>query len=171
MKPGHILIKWGAYLTIERPVRKLPIPQLLNQLEQSKITLSDHLNACPDTPDNRRLLCHLVGIERWGQRRLRVALGEPFLAEEYDHYRPSTERSWDELKREWDTTRQATLELVNTIIQANPSADLKINHNQYGSLSIKGWLRYLDVHASGEGKHIKIKIKALPPKSTTTPHR
>ena len=148
-------MSWGAQLLFERPVRKLTIYELVDQLDQSGKQIAEHVYAFPDTPTNRHRLCHIIGIERWGQRRLRVALGEPFLSEEYDHYCPSSERSWDELKDEWGTTREATITLARDLTQANLAPDLKVSHNQYGPLSIKGWLRYLDVHASSERKQIK----------------
>jgi len=149
-------MRWGAQLIIERPVQKLTIPELASQLEQSGNHLIEHLSSCQDTLPNRRQLCHLIGIERWSQRRLRVALGEPFLSEEYDHYRPSNERSWDELKTEWITTRQATISLTKDLIShSSITPGIKILHNQYGPLSINAWLRYIDTHASSEAKRIK----------------
>jgi hypothetical protein len=155
MKPTKLLTRWGAQLLIERPARKLTFSELIAQLEQSGKQMTERLAACPDTPPNRRQLCHVIGMERWGQRRLRVALGEPFLTEEYDHYRPSNERPWDELNVEWDSTRQSILALANDLSQTSIPVGLKIPHNQFGPLSVKGWLRYLDVHASSEGKRIK----------------
>jgi hypothetical protein len=155
MKPTNIFMSWGAQLMYERPVRKLTVHELINQLDQSGKLISKSMASYPDTPANRRQLCHIIGIERWGQRRLRVALGEPLLIEEYDHYCPSSERSWEELKAEWGTTREATLALADDLTQASLPPDVKVPHNQFGPLSIKGWLRYLDVHASSTGKHIK----------------
>jgi hypothetical protein len=155
MKPIDTLMSWGAQLLIERPARKLTLHELIDQLEQSGKQIVERVYSFPDTPANRRQLCHIIGIERWGQRRLRVALGEPFLTEEYDHYCPSSERSWDDLKDEWDNTREATLALARDLTQASLPPDVKVPHNQFGPLSIKGWLRYLDVHASSTGKHIK----------------
>jgi len=154
MKPGNIFMRWGAQLTFERPVRNLSLELLISELNQSTMEMTEHLDHSSDSPGNRRQLSHMVGIERWGQRRLRVALGEPFLSEEYDHYRPSVERSWDELKSEWMATRQATLALANDLSRLGDSPEFKVIHNMYGSLSIKAWLRYLDVHTSSEAKHI-----------------
>jgi hypothetical protein len=155
MKIITFLMHWGAQLVIERPVRELTLQNLFTQLDESRKQMDEKLASCSDTSSNKRQLTHIIGIERWGQRRLRVALGEPFLSEEYDHYRPSNERTWDELKTEWENTRQVTLKLVNQLIQANLPDGIKVAHNQYGPLSIKAWLRYLDVHASSEGKRIK----------------
>jgi hypothetical protein len=155
MKLANRLMSWGAQVMIEWPVRKLTIQELISQLEQSALEIMERLKASTDSPDNRRELCHIIGIERWGQRRLRVALGEPFLAEEYDHYRPSFECSWDDLTKDWDATRQGTLSLAMELDKAHTSPELTINHNMYGPLSVKGWLRYLDLHASSEGKRVK----------------
>ena len=152
MKPLDILMHWGAQLILERPAKKMTVDDLLSQLGQSNRHLTEHLNACSDTQANRRQLCHLIGIERWGQRRLRVAFGEPFLTEEYDHYRPSPDRSWEDLKKEWEITRQASLTMFKGFSEER---NIKIEHNQYGSLSVKAWLRYLDIHASSEGKRIR----------------
>ena len=155
MKPLNILMNWGARLVLERPVRNLSLPDLAAQLEETGKQISGHLDRYADSPANRRKLCHMIGVERWGQRRLRVALGEPFLPEEYNHYRPDDQRPWIELKTEWETTRRATLAIVNDLIQAKLAFTIKIPHNQFGPLSPNGWLRYLDVHASGESKRIK----------------
>jgi hypothetical protein len=149
---ANILMHWVAQLVFERPVKKLSIAVLTSQLDQSGSKLSEHLKTCTDTQGNRNQLRHLIGIERWGQRRLRVAIGEPFLAEEYDHYCPSSERSWEELKADWDNTRQVTLVITKDFQDGYTQ---KIEHNQYGPLSVKAWLRYLDVHASSEGRRIK----------------
>lgn len=155
MKFTNLLMSWGAQLVLEQSVRKLNLTDLIVQLEQSGKTITNRLKICPNTAPNRQLLCHLIGIERWGQRRLWVFLGEPYLSEEYDHYRPSAERPWEDLCVEWDTTRQNTLGLINELTPASPVKIDKVAHNQFGSLSIKAWLRYLDIHASGEGKRIK----------------
>ena len=155
MKLANRLMNWGAQVMIETPVRKLTIQELILQLEQSAVDILERLKASPDSPGNRRELCHIIGIERWGQRRLRVALGEPFLTEEYDHYRPSIECPWDDLTKDWDATRQGTLTLARDLDKVNPPTEFTINHNIYGPLSVKGWLRYLDLHASSEGKRIK----------------
>ncbi len=155
MKLVSFLMHWGALLVLERHVRGMSMDAIILELNQSAIEITEHINGCVDSPNNRRQLSHMVGIERWGQRRLRVALGEPFLDEEYGHYRPSIERSWLELTNDWSATRQATITLAGSLTQLSESPDINIVHNTYGALSIKGWLRYLDVHASSEGKRIK----------------
>jgi len=40
----------------------------------------------------------VIGIERWGQRRLRMLLGEPPVSDEYDSYRPGEDLSMPALR-------------------------------------------------------------------------
>jgi len=110
--------------------------------------------ATPQTEFNARVLNHIIGIERWGQRRLRVALGEPFVRDEYNGYRPAREASWDELKRDFVTTRADTVRIARELEQAK-AGDKRILHNAYGNLTVRGWLRYLDIHSSFEAKKMR----------------
>lgn len=106
----------------------------------------------PDGDFNRRVLNHVIGIERWGQRRLKVALGEPFVTEEYDGYRPPRETGWTDLQALFAETRAATVALAR---QLDDKADVKILHNGWGELTVRGWLNYLHVHASLESRKMK----------------
>ena len=144
------LFHLGALVAVERPVRNAPLPVLSDHLRTSGDKIAARLATACDTAENRRLLSHVTGIERWGQRRLRVALGELFIQDEYDGYRPHREESWENLIAEFKVTRQETLRLVDEIDKAAAGESLTIDHNQFGSLSVRGWLHYLDMHASGE---------------------
>ena len=155
MKFTNLLTSWGAYLLLDKPVINTSLTKLVEVLEKTGQELHEHLASCSTSTASRNQLCHIIGIERWGQRRLRVAFGEPYLPEDYDHYKPSIDQPWELLIEEWDNTRRTTIELVNEIAKNNIPDELTIPHNQFGKLHIKGWLRYLDLHASGEGKRIK----------------
>src|SRR5687767_7286836 len=58
---------------------------------------------------NRSRAVHVIGIERWGTRRLRVALGEPLVLDEYDGYAPHEALSMVQLADEFLQTRAATI--------------------------------------------------------------
>ena len=64
---------------LERPFRNLTAEQMAERLELDGRTLERTFAAAKDNQSNRKLLSHISGIERWGQSRLRVALGEPLL--------------------------------------------------------------------------------------------
>ncbi len=150
LNPLHI----GGRLALERPARKQSLTELADQLAISGRTIAARTAALPDIPHNRRLLSHIIGIERWGHSRLRVLLGEPFVRDEYDRYRPSRETSWLELQAHFQETRAQTVALVRQIEAAGEHGG-RVLHNQWGELNLRGWLRYLNVHADLESRKMK----------------
>ena len=141
-------------LMLERPLKNKDMAEIAQDLDLAGGRLKHTFAAAKDNPDNRRLLSHIVGIERWGQSRLRVALGEPLTIDEYDDYRPPRESTWPALQDAFSETRQQTVAVVQALGKANV-ADVKVPHNQFGPLSIRSWLRYLDMHANLEAKKLK----------------
>ena len=141
-------------LLLERPLKNKDMAAIAQEFDLAGSRLKRTFAAAKDNPDNRRLLSHIVGIERWGQSRLRVALGEPLTMDEYDDYRPPRESTWPALQDAFSETRQQTVAVVQALGKANV-ADVKVPHNQFGPLSIRSWLRYLDMHANLEAKKLK----------------
>jgi hypothetical protein len=139
----------------ERPARKRDVAGHAKQLEQSGIELQQRLAASADSARNRKVLNHIVGIERWSQSRLRVTLGEPYLNDEYDGYRPAREATWQTLKEQFHQTRAETVSIAQEIGERGIDQSTTVNHNSYGPLSVRGWLRYMNLHANFEAKKIK----------------
>jgi hypothetical protein len=139
---------------LERPFRSLSAEQMAGRLELDGRTLERTFAAAKDSPDNRKLLSHISGIERWGQSRLQVALGAPLLMDVYDSYRPSREAGWAELQDAFHRTRQQTVAVAR---QLGPAVEggVRVPHNQFGPLTVRSWLRYLDMHATWEAKKLK----------------
>lgn len=129
-------------------MRDKDVPELTVELAEAGDKLRAALDSRPDTEYNRRVLSHLIGIERWGRRRLLVALGEPLINDEYDGYRPRRERTWEELKDTFVQTRRDTVSVAEQLTAV--PAQMRIPHNQFGELTVKDWLFYLRVHADGE---------------------
>jgi hypothetical protein len=148
------LKSWIAGFLIERPAKKLTLAQLAASLEASGLQMEQRMVESGDTPSNRERAYHIIGIERWGQRRLQVALGGELIMDRYHEYRPAPDLDWQELRATFRATRQDTIALVERIEKAGVDAVL-VPHNDFGDLSVRGWLRYLDYHASLEGKRIK----------------
>ncbi len=136
---------------LEQPFKSLNAAQMAERLELDGRKLERTFAASKDNEPNRRLLSHITGIERWGQSRLRAALGEPLIMDEYDGYRPPREAGWPELQAAFRSTRQQTVELASQLEPAI-AAGVKVPHNQYGPLSVRSWLRYLDMHANLEAE-------------------
>ena len=140
---------------MEWPVQGKSLVQMSQTLQTAGQRLSQKFAAAPDSETNRQTLSHIIGIERWGQKRLKVALGEPFIEEEYNHYRPGPETSWAELQQQFTQTRQELVAIANQLQQAQVDPGRKINHNGYGNLTVRGWLRYLTFHANAESWRIR----------------
>lgn len=123
---------------------------LAAELEASgKRNLQQLMERMP-TKHNYNLLNHLIGIEKWSQRRLQVALGEStFVLDEHDDYRPEFGLSWNELQDVFSQTRTDTLVLAEKIGLAD-CGDMRVLHNDFGEISANHWLYYLRLHANGE---------------------
>lgn len=124
-------------------------------MEKDGVRLDQVFATAADSDKNRRILSHIVGIERWAQSRLRVTLGEPFKQEEYTVYRPSKDTSWETLKQQFSAGRAESIELAQQLIANNVPLTKKVMHNQMGDLSPRAWLRYIFMHSKFEGYRIK----------------
>lgn len=122
---------------------------LIEELDASGSRIRRKLMDTHPSRKNYKVLNHIIGIERWGQRRLAVALGERIVNDEYDTYRPPLGLSWNELQDQFVKTRQDTVDLAKQL-EAAPAANDKIYHNSYGELTPAMWLTYLRHHAEGE---------------------
>jgi hypothetical protein len=125
------------------------------RLEASGAKIRARLDKLNDSDVNRRVLNHIIGIERWGQRRLKVALGEPFIQDEYNGYRPARETAWETLKMQFAETRAETVALARTLAAQPDAASKRIRHNDYGNLLVGGWLNYLRTHAELESRKLR----------------
>lgn len=139
-----------AGLLLEKPTRGKSYTELSQQLEETGQRIEARLSGKRYSEFNHRVLTHIIGIERWGQSRLRVFLGNPFVQDEYNGYRPARDVPWDELVGQFTTTRSETVALACSLNDASVAPDAKVLHNQYGPLSARAWLRYLETHASRE---------------------
>lgn len=146
--------KIGAFLFLEWPARRRTMAQMGQTLARAGEALSQRFDKLKDSEQNRRVLNHIIGIERWGQSRLRVALGEALVRDEYNGYRPARETDWPSLKQQFKETRAVTIALAQDLDQAGVASH-KVWHNMYGEITVKGWLRYLNVHANLECKKMR----------------
>lgn len=138
---------------IERPAIQAGIAGLVKSLESHQATIEHHVTSKADSPRHRAVFSHIIGIERWGQNRLKVALGAPYILDEYNNYRPAKSDVREELLTAFRATRAETIQVAHQI-QATGKAETRIPHNAYGDLTALGWLRYLDLHATMETKKI-----------------
>lgn len=136
-------------------VRNKSLPALVKDAEESGKNITTYLTGKADTPQNRQQLRHIIGIERWGQRRLKTLLGEPPLQDEYDGYQPAETLDFKTLSNEFTQTRQETLALLHTLQEKGVATTGKAYHNGMGDVPVTIWTRYLTSHANFEHKRIK----------------
>jgi hypothetical protein len=141
------IFRLAATLVLENPSRRKTISELRGTLERSHARLNDRLGSRAANPT---LLRHVIAIERWGQTRLRVALGEVALSPDRSGtYAPDAALGWTELRATFDATRRETLEIAHRL-EGLSTQPAPVPHDQFGPISVKAWLRYLDTHASAE---------------------
>jgi hypothetical protein len=136
----------------ERGARGKGLERLAAELEASAASMDARLASAGDTPGNRGAIAHWVGIERWGQRRLRVALGEPFVEDGHHPYRPDEAAGVAALRRAFAETRAETVALVGRLREAGVDPATIVRHNDLGDLTIAGWLAYLVQHPEQESR-------------------
>ena len=149
------LISTILHFVISRSAAKFSLDELQTRLKLSSESVAGRIEQASDTPANRGQACHLIGIERWGQRRLRSALGEPLVMDEYDPDRPGDDQPLQALSSLFVETRQQTLALIDELKKVPGIENKLIPHNEIGDLTVRGWLFYLDSHANRESQNIK----------------
>lgn len=133
-------------LLMERPARDKALSELIATLERGGTRAMARIDEARDVAPNREALRHVIAIERWGQARLRTVLDGGAHRASSDAYRPD-EGDWQSLRRSFAETREATVALARQLQEANVPAEETVRHDQWGALSIRGWLRYLAFHA------------------------
>ncbi|GAA5513749.1 hypothetical protein Dcar01_02494 [Deinococcus carri] len=141
---------------LERPAGRMSYTDLGQGLERGGVFLAQRATRAADTDANRAVLTHIIGIERWGQNRLRAALGQrAFERDEHHPYKPGAGTTLRELQNLLSQTRAQTVDLARQLHAAPPQDDLKVEHNGLGPLTPKAWLRYLTQHADLESRKLR----------------
>lgn len=151
---SRVMRFFGRYV-LDKPARANSYEQIHTNFESNtRAVLENIRKANPKEEMNHRLITHIIGIERWSQTHLREFFGDAPGEHEYDLYRPAQDTAWEALSDLFSETRQQTLALIDQLSTTDPQSTL-IEHNTYGDLSAKGWLRYMATHALLESKKLK----------------
>ena len=65
---ANFLMKFGRYLLIDRKANKQSVTEFVEQLRASGPQILTRCNTTTDSEFNRKMLSHIIGIERWGQK-------------------------------------------------------------------------------------------------------
>ena len=142
------LSHFAGRVYFDKPARKLSLAEHAAGLRHSGDDMRARLARAEGTERQRSALRHVIGIEKWGQARLRVFLGDAFVSAGHRPHLPPDSTTWDELVREFGEMRAETVALAERLAAQEP-ADT-VAHNQFGELSAHGWMRYIDGHAARE---------------------
>lgn len=141
---------------LERPAARQSYAELGQKLERGGLLLAGRAARAADTDANRAVLTHVIGLERWGQNRLRVALGQrEYVLDEHHPYKPGAGATLRELQDLLSQTRSQTVDLVRQLHDHPPAEGVTVEHNALGPLSAKAWLRYLTWHADLESRRLR----------------
>ncbi len=144
-------MRLGVSALIEGPGRRRSFDQLHAQFMQTGPRIEERIRNAHN-PNAEKTIRHIIGMERWGQRRLRTALGEPLVMDEHHPYKPDAGLGMEALLDAFQTTRQDTLALVRQLERSGFQG--RIPHNGLGPLTVKGWLQYLNMHADLESRRL-----------------
>lgn len=149
------LIGAGLRFISEWQGRRLSLDTAARRLETSGPTVVQRMRGANPSPRSLEQARHVIGIERWGQARLKRLLGGPPLNDEYDGYRPDELATMPALADAMAATRAETLALVRALQAAGRTGAETLPHNELGDLSLVGWLVYLHDHARRESYLIR----------------
>jgi hypothetical protein len=145
------MIKFFAPLFLENSV---PLTAYAQKLEFNGAKLEAHFKQAGDNPTSRRVLRHIVAIERWGLNRLRMLLKEkPLQMDSSQAHYPLESSAWSVLLTDFKDVRRELVALTPFL----ESATNKVAHNMMGDLSPRAWLKYLDFHANAESSKVRVK--------------
>ena len=143
------MIKFFSSLFLENQV---PTAVYVQKLENSGLKIVQRFEKAGESPNSRKILSHIVAIERWGLNRLRVLLNEkPLVMDSSRAYSPAKESAWNSLLADFKETRRELVALTPFLEDTKG----KVAHNMMGDLSAKAWLKYLQFHASAESSKIR----------------
>jgi DinB superfamily len=148
------LFTLAGKLFFENPARGKSYAQLKTTLERGGAEILERFQSAGESETSRKLIRHIIAIERWGANRLRVLLNEkPFERDENHAYKPDSAASWEALLEAFQTTRADTIALCAALEKAQPTGT--VPHNSWGDLSGKGWLSYLSTHSNFESRRVR----------------
>jgi hypothetical protein len=149
----NYLFKFAATLMFENPARNKSFAELRQKLQTSGAEILERCVKMGDSANNRKVLAHVIAIERWGANRLSVLLGDkPLELDASRAYAPES-TDWAELQQIFEQTRANTVNLTARLEARNPLTT--VPHNQFGEVSARGWVQYLTSHAHLESRKMK----------------
>lgn len=152
---ASLVVRFFVRSLVERPAQRAGPARLATRLEASGAALDARFRGAAADPKAPTTLRHILAIERWAQRRLRVALGDvAFERDESGAYGPPEGASYEALLEALAVTRSETVSLARRVADEE-RAGAVVEHNGVGPLTAVGWLQYLRVHGDLEARRVR----------------
>lgn len=148
------ILHFGGWLFFERPWQSTDYATLQALLSTSGTTMATAMRLAKDTTANRNLIRHIIGIECWAQQRLHSLVTGHAYSAEYDALQPATTLTSAELIDLMASTRAQSCTILQQLQQTRIALTHTVPHNQFGTLSITAWSRYIVSHALIECKKL-----------------
>ncbi|RIH83113.1 hypothetical protein Mlute_02289 [Meiothermus luteus] len=152
MPVADLVLRLAKPFLIEKPAWELSLDQHKEALVRSVEPVEQRIQKARSS-QAEEIVRHIIGIERWGQRRLQVALGKPLVMDEHHEYKPPAGLDKAHLLYEFRKTRIQTIELAERL--KGTIEPTYVPHNALGPLSTRGWLYYLNLHAQWESRRLR----------------
>ena len=148
------IFHFGGWLFFERPWQSTDDATIQSLLDHSGATVVIGMRQASDTPANRNLIRHIIGIECWAQQRLSSLVNGQGYSAEYDVLQPATTLTLTELADLMASTRAQSCAILQQLQQTRIALTQTVPHNQFGALSIVAWHHYIASHALIEHKKL-----------------
>lgn len=152
------IVKQGfAWWLLERKVRGKSYQQYQQMLQESSSFIQNQISRADENMKSRHALIHIIGLERWIQSRMMVALGSPFIQDESDRYLPPEDTSWIQLSQTFIDVRNDSIDLIAKIAAKDVDPTSKIDHNAVGPLSVRAWMEYVVDHGNKHAEQMTLR--------------
>ncbi len=152
----------AAKFFFERPAQRRGYDEHRANLEKGSEEIKSRIQAVDASAPSEKtvkMLRHIIAIERWGQNRMALFFvddyAEDVVSDENYDYKPEKDLPWETLAERFGEARAKTIEIARRLESGAETKHDKIPQNDFGPLTAKAWLQYLNTHANFESKRIK----------------
>lgn len=134
---------------VKRKAQGKTFEQLADQLVASRDFLMPRVLAAKDTPGNREVINHWLGIERWSLGNAQ-SWEDPPAPRSYRTSRLPEGATLAELQSGFASAREASIAAAREFARSGVNPEAVVTHNDLGPLTLLEWFQYIDDHSRRE---------------------
>lgn len=123
--------------------------QLAEQLVASRDYMMPRVLAAKDTPGNREVINHWLGIERWSLSNAQ-SWEDPPTPRSYRPFRLPEGATLAELQNGFAGAREASIASAREFARSGVNPEAVVTHKDLGPLTLLEWFQYIDDHSRRE---------------------